>query len=152
MATIGAATAQDAAREMTIYDTALAPGWQNWSWAKTQLSVELGGSKRRPISVEAGGWQAMYLHHDPFSTAGYSKLSLLIQGTVPAGEVRVFTLTDGKPNGDAGIVKFANSGWTLVDLSLASLSAENATIDGIWLQNNTGADMPKFYVTEIKLH
>ena len=30
---------------MPVYDTALAPGWQNWSWAKADLSVELTGQR-----------------------------------------------------------------------------------------------------------
>src|SRR5262245_61206497 len=86
------APAETAAKEMVIYDTALANGWQNWSWAKAELSVELNGSARKPIRVTAGPWQAMYLHHEPFSTTGYKKLSLLIQGSAPDGEVRLFAL------------------------------------------------------------
>ena len=81
---------------MTIYDTALAPGWENWSCAKAELGVELGGSPRRPIRIVAQGWEALYLHHAPFSTTGLKRLSFLIQGSVPDREVRVFALTDGK--------------------------------------------------------
>ena len=128
-----------------------AAGWQNWSWAKTELSVELQGSARRPIKVEAGPWAALYLHHDAFSTTGYKQLGLLIQGSAPAGEVRVFTLTDGKVNGEGRLVKLGNTGWTLVVMPLAELAAEDKMIDGIWVQNASGADLPKFYVTEIKL-
>ena len=136
---------------MSVYDTALGAGWQNWSWAKTELSVELKGSARRPIKVEAGPWQALYLHHDAFSTTGYKQLGLLIQGSAPAGEVRVFTLTDGKVNGEGRLVKLANTGWTLVVMPLAELAAEDKVIEGIWVQNASAVDLPKFYVTEIKL-
>ena len=136
---------------MTVYDTALGSGWQNWSWAKTELSVELQGSTRRPIKVEAGPWQALYLHHDAFSTAGLKQLGLLIQGSAPAGEVRVFALTDGKVNGEGRLVRLSNTGWTLVVMPLAELAAEDKMIDGIWVQNSSGVDLPKFYVTEIKL-
>jgi hypothetical protein len=136
---------------MSVYDTALGAGWQNWSWAKTELSVELQGSARRPIKVEAGPWQALYLHHDAFSTTGYKQLGLLIQGSAPAGEVRVFTLTDGKVNGEGRLVKLANTGWTLVVMPLAELAAEDKMIDGIWVQNASAVDLPKFYVTEIRL-
>jgi hypothetical protein len=136
---------------MTVYDTVLGAGWQNWSWAKTELSVELQGSARRPIKVEAGPYQALYLHHDAFSTTGLKQLGLLIQGSAPAGEVRVFTLTDGKVNGEGRLVKLGNSGWTQVVMPLAELAAEDKVIDGIWVQNASGADLPKFYVTEIRL-
>ena len=140
-----------ATKEMLVYDTALAEGWQNWSWAKADLSVELSGSARKPIRVTAGPWQALYLHHEPFSTTGLLKLSLLIQGSAPDGEVRIFALTDGKIIGEGYLVKLGNSGWKLVEQPLSVLGAEDKVIDGLWVQNASGADLPKFYVTEIKL-
>jgi len=136
---------------MIVYDTALAAGWQNWSWAKAELSVELNGSARKPIKVEAGPWQALYLHHDAFSTAGLRKLSLLIQGSAPDGLVRIFVLAEGKPIGEGYLVKLSNSGWKQVEQPLSVLGAEEKMIDGIWVQNASATDLPKFYVTEIKL-
>ncbi|HEY6125478.1 MAG TPA: hypothetical protein VIV63_12570 [Steroidobacteraceae bacterium] len=150
--TPSAAPAPAPMSEMPVYDTALAPGWQNWSWAKADLSVELTGSARKPIRVVAGPYQALYLHHDPFSTTGMSKLSLLIQGSAPDGEVRIFALTDGKPVGEGKHLKIGNTGWTQVVVPLATLGVEDKTIDGLWVQNATGADLPKFYVTEIRIH
>jgi hypothetical protein len=140
-----------AANGTTVYDTALAAGWQNWSWAKAELSVELNGSARKPIKVEAGPWQALYLHHDAFSTAGLRKLSLLIQGSAPDGLVRIFVLAEGKPIGEGYLVKLSNSGWKQVEQPLSVLGAEEKMIDGIWVQNASATDLPKFYVTEIKL-
>jgi hypothetical protein len=137
--------------QMPVYDTALAPGWQNWSWAKTDLSVELNGSTRKPIRVVAGPYQALYLHHDPFSTAGMKQLSLLIQGSAPNGEVRIFALIDGKVVGDGKLLKLSNTGWTQVVTPLATLGVEDKTIDGLWVQNATDTELPKFYVTEIKI-
>jgi len=151
MSTGLASSADDAAKEMSIYDTALGAGWENWSWAKTELSVELGGSTRKPIRVEAAPWAALYLHHAPFSTAGYKKLGLLIQGSVPDREVRVFLLTDGKINGEGKLVKISNTGWTKVVIPLVTLASEDKMIDGFWVQNASGTDLPKFYVTEVRL-
>ena len=139
------------ANVMPVYDTALAPGWQNWSWAKADLSVELSGSARRPIRVVAGPYQAMYLHHEPFSTVGMTKLSLLIQGSAPDGQVRIFALVDGKVAGEGKALTIQNTGWTQVVVPLATLGVENQMIDGLWVQNATGADLPKFYVTEIRI-
>ena len=143
--------AAEPAKTMAVYDTALAAGWQNWSWAKTELSVELKGSARKPIKVEAGGYQALYLHHDAFNTTGLRKLNFLIQGSAPDGEVRVFALTDGKVVGAGKVVKLSNTGWTQVAIPLATLEVEDKIIDGLWLQNTTGNDLPRFYVTEITL-
>jgi hypothetical protein len=136
---------------MTVYDTALAPGWENWSWAKAELSVELGGSPRRPIRIVAGPWEALYLHHAPFSTAGLKRLNLLIQGSVPDREVRVFAIADGKVVGEGKLVKVGNAGWTDVKVPLATLGVEDKMIDGIWVQNASAIELPKFYVTDIKL-
>ena len=140
-----------AASEKIIYDKALAEGWQNWSWAKTTLSAELAGSARKPIKVEAGPWSALYLHHTPFSTEGWTKLAFLIQGSTAGGEVRAFALVDGKIASDGYPIKLGNSGWTQVEIPLITLGVENKLTDGIWLQNTSGVELPKFYVTEIKL-
>jgi hypothetical protein len=151
MAAGSAVAADGASKELSIYDNSLGEGWENWSWAKAELSIEVTGSPRKPIRVEAAGYQALYLHHAPFSTTGYRKLSLLIQGSVPDREVRVFMLTDGKVNGEGKLVKVTNTGWTKVEVPLVTLASEDKLVDGVWVQNASGEDLPKFYVTEIKL-
>lgn len=137
---------------MPVYDTALAPGWENWSWAKAELSIELGGSPRRPIRIVAGPWEALYLHHAPFSTNGLKMLSLLIQGSVPNREVRLFAISEGKPVGEGKLVKITNSGWTEVKVPLATLGVEDKMIDGLWVQNASATELPKFYVTDISFN
>jgi len=140
-----------AAEPMTVYDTALAAGWENWSWAKTELSVELTGSPRKPIKVMAGPWEALYLHHAPFSTAGLKKIDMLIQGSAPDGQVRLIALIDGKPANEGHLIKLANTGWTHLVTPLAELGAADKTVDGLWVQNATPNELPKFFVTEIKI-
>lgn len=136
---------------VVIYGTSLAPGWHNWSWAKTELGLQIPGSAQRPIKVEAAGWQALYLHHQGLDTTGYQKLELLIQGSVPDGEVQIMALIGGKPANSGRLVKLGNQGWARVVTPLAALGVENQRIDGIWVQNPSANDLPKFYVTDIKL-
>lgn len=140
------------AAEMIVYENELGPGWENWSWATNELSVELSGSPRRPIRVEAAPWTALYLHHAPFSSTGLKKISFLIQGTVPEAEVRLFALIDGKVVGEGRAVKFKNTGWTKVEVPLVTLGVEDKVIDGFWLQNGSANDLPKFFVTDIRLN
>jgi hypothetical protein len=138
----------------SIYGTALADGWSDWSWAKTTLSLELSGSARRPIKAEAGPWQAIYLHHAPFATAAYRGLHFLIQGAAPGGQqIAVVAIAGGKPIPDkAKTLKLAAGGWTEVRVPLAQLGAANATIDGLWFQNASAEAAPApFYVTEVYL-
>jgi hypothetical protein len=140
----------EAPSEMIIYDNALAPGWENWSWATTELSIEVPGSPRKPIRVESAPWQALYLHRAPFKGADYKRITFLIQGTVPEAEVRLFALVDGKAVGEGRPVKFKNTGWTKVEVPLVTLGIEDQLIDGFWLQNGE-TELPKYYVTDIKL-
>ena len=84
-------------------------------------------------------------------TFDYKLLNMLIQGSAPDGAVKLLTLTDGKANGDGKLIKLSNTGWTQVVVPLVTLGAEDKLLDGIWLQNPTGVDLPHFYVTEIKI-
>lgn len=139
---------------MSIYGTALGEGWSNWSWAKTELSLELNGSARRPIRAEAGPWQAIYLQHAAFSTAPYRGLRFLIQGAAPGGhQIAVMAIAGGKPVPDkVKTLKLAPGGWMEVKVPLAQLGAANATIDGFWFQNASAEAAPApFYVTEVYL-
>jgi hypothetical protein len=139
--------------KMLVYDKALGEGWQNWSWAKTELSLVVNGSTRTPIGVDAGAWQALYLHHEPFSTAGYRRLSMLIQGAAPGGhQLRILAIAGGKPvNADGKLVTLPASGWAKMEVPLTALGAGDKTIEGFWVQNATDKEVPRFYVTEVTL-
>jgi hypothetical protein len=72
-------------------------------------------------------------------------------GIGAGGEVRAFALVDGKIASDGYPIELGNAGWTQVEIPLVTLGVENKLTDGIWVQNTSGAELPKFYVTEIKL-
>lgn len=147
-----------AADASVVYDKALGPGWQNWSWAKVELSSE-GAGARMPIKVEAKGWEAAYLHHDPFSTAPYRGISLLLQPVGGPAKVRVVAVVGGKPVPDPAqpdvplghIIDITPGGWKQVQVSLKDLGVDKATIDGFWIQNATPDPAPTFYVADVKL-
>ena len=147
-ATATPATAQTA--NGAIYGTQLENGWQDWSWAKVERGLEIEGSARKPIRVEAGAYQALFLHHDPMPLTGFSKLRFLLQGSQPGGKVKVTLLSEGKPINDGALLTLKNDGWTDVQLPLAGLGGADKPIDGIWFSNPGGELVPPFYVTEIK--
>ncbi|MBO9715180.1 hypothetical protein [Sphingomonas sp.] len=144
-----------------IYDKALVNGWQNWSWATVELSADAGAHK--PIKVEAKGWQALYLHHDPFDTTPYRGISLLIQSTGGEASFRIVAVVGGKPVTDpkspAGaepiplgkVVTVTPGGWKQVQVSLRDLGVEKKQIDGFWIQNATAQDAPPVYVADVSL-
>lgn len=149
----------------TIYDKALGTGWQNWSWAKTELSADIG-SPRKPIMVEAQGYQALYLHHEPFSAAPYRAISMLIQSVGGEAEVRVMAFAngkpipdgakvgaDGKPEAKSKLIKVAPGGWTKVLIPFGELGIVKGTmIDGFCVQNSKGEPAPHLYVADIMLN
>jgi hypothetical protein len=156
--TVFAQTAPDPVA--TVYDKALSPGWENWSWAKTELSADIG-SARMPIMVDAQGWGGLYLHHAPFSTAPYRGLHMLIQVVGGEAQVRVLLTVGGKdiPDGDKmeggqpvakyKLVPLKPGGWTEVMIPLSVLGGENVTIDGIKVMNHSGQPAPHIYVADI---
>lgn len=149
----------------TVYDKALGTGWENWSWAKTELSANTG-SARMPIKVEAQGYQALYLHHAPFSAAPYRGISMLIQAVGGDAEVRVIAIANGKPIPDGAkigadgqpepkmkIIKVVPGGWTKILVPLGELGIGKGTmIDGFWVQNNKSEPAPHLYVADIMLN
>ena len=149
----------------TIYNKALGAGWQNWSWAKTELSVD-SGSPRLPIKVEAEGYQALYLHHEPFSAAPYRGISMLIQSVGGEAEVRVMAYAKGQPIPDGAkigadgkplpmmkIVKVVPGGWTKILVPFAELGITKSTmLDGFAVQNNKGEAAPHLYVADVMLN
>lgn len=134
-----------------IYGTQLENGWQDWSWAKTERGIEIEGSTRRLIRVEAAGYQALYLHHDPITLTGFSKLRFLLQGSKAGGKVKVSALSAGKAVNDGATLDLKSDGWTDVQLPLDRLGATDKPIDGFWIQNAGGETLAPFYVAEVKL-
>lgn len=145
----------------TVYDKALSPGWENWSWgSKVTLSADIG-SARMPIQLEAEGYGGLYLHHAAFSTQPYRALSMLLQVVGGPAKVRVMVTVGGKPVPDGGkmeggqpvmkqkLVTLAPGGWTQVLIPLGTLGAENVTADGIQVMNDSGQPAPHIYVADI---
>lgn len=144
----------------TVYDKALSPGWDNWSWAKTELSADIG-SARMPILVDAQGYGGLFLHHAAFSTAPYRGLHMLIQSVGGEVTLRVMVTVAGKPIPDGDKMEYGQpvmmmkkvtvkpGGWMDVMIPLGVLGAENKEIDGIQVMNDSGQQAPHFYVADI---
>lgn len=148
----------------TIYNKALGDGWQNWSWAKTELSVDIG-NPRLPIKVEAQGYQALFLHHAPFSAAPYRGISMLIQSVGSEADLVVIAFAngnpipdgtkvgaDGKPEAMKKAIKVLPGGWTRVLIPFGELGVTKATmLEGFAVQNSKGEPAPNLYVADIML-
>jgi hypothetical protein len=151
------ARAQTSPGDLTIYASALAPDWQNWSWATVDLSstAVVYSDSTASISVAATPWSALSLEHAAFSTAGYGSLTFWINGG-PNGQPAlsvVPTLNNvNQPGVTIGPIP-ANT-WQQVKVTLDSLGVANvADFTGFWIQEGQGTDESQnpFYVDDIVL-
>jgi hypothetical protein len=142
------AWAQSVPTPFVVYDNELKSGWQNWSWAKVGMA-NLSESVK-PFRVEGGPWSALALHHDPFATAQFSKLTFYIHGGVEGGQrLSVKVTADGKPVDSNFVIQPKGRAWAVVEVPLKELSAENRTIDGLVLQG-ADAEYKPYYITRIQ--
>lgn len=143
------AIAQTLPKPFVIYDDELKNGWQNWSWAKVALSTPAGGAK--PIKVEGDPWSALLVHHDAFSTEGYTKLTFFISGGKDGGQtLMVKAFADGKDLPSTFAVQPKAKTWAMVEVPLKDLGAEGKKIDGIAVQGQANA-YGAYYITRIQL-
>jgi len=135
-------------KPFVVYDNELKNGWQNWSWAKVELSSPIGEIK--PIKVQGDPWTALSLHHDAFSTSPFSKLTFYINGGVDGQQsLMVKVLSEGKTIDSNFIIQPKSKTWAIVEVTLKEIGAENKNVDGLVLQGMAAAYKP-YYVTRIQ--
>ena len=137
---------------LVVYTDTLGDGWQDWSWdpknTKYTQSPGVVHSGRFAIALPPGGNRGVYLHHDPYSTAGYAALQVFVSGDTSAD----VCLVDGsgkfgdkvsmrpylKPD-PAGL-----PGWSALQIPLAALGAPKSgeIITGIAFQPAAAAPKP----------
>jgi alpha-L-arabinofuranosidase len=146
--------AQSTFADQSIYSDSLLNGWENWSWASVNLSgTSPVHSGNRSVTVNAGAWQALYLHHASFDSSSYTHLSFWVHGGVTGGQrLLVQAQLNGTPQTAVALSPLSANTWQQVTLSLASLGAANQpNFDGFWIQDSSGTTQPTFYVDDVAL-
>ena len=142
------ARAVDLPHPLVAFDDELKNGFQNWSWAKTQLSVPAGSGKA--IRVEGDPWSALVLHRDPFSTEGYTKLTFLINGGKDGNQPLMIKATAGGKTIEATYtIQPKAKTWAVVEVPLKDINAVDKTIDGITWQAQ-GDPYTAYYIARIQ--
>jgi hypothetical protein len=140
--------------DQSVYTDALVNGWQDWSWATVNFSntqpVQSGADS---ISVSAGPYQALYLHHDAFDSSLYSNLVFWIDGGSTGGQlVQVQATLNGTAQTVVTLPPLAANSWQQVTIPLSSLGVESQpNLDGFWIQDRSGTTQPRFYVDTISI-
>jgi hypothetical protein len=143
------AHAQSAPAPLVVYDNELKNGWQNWSWAK--INTPALSDSLKPLRVEGDPWSALVLHHDAFSTAPFSKLTFYIHGGLEGGQpLTIRAMADGKAIESNYVIRPKARAWTVVEVALKDLAADNRTIDSLMVQGGDAAYQP-YYITRIQL-
>ncbi len=144
-----------------IYDDNLSSGWQSWSW---DSNINFANSS----PVYAGSQSINYT-----ATAAYSGLDLHNPTGIDTSSYTMlhFALQAGQGNSDYAIYVEDNTGkaittpidlgslggqptqgsWTVYNIPLSSLSADNKTITGIVLHDISGSATSVLYVDSVSL-
>jgi len=141
--------------EKTVYDDALASGWQDWSWATVDLeATSLVYSGSHSIAVNFGAWEGLYLHNADTDTLGTDRLRFYIHGGGAGDQqMNVFLnlwVNGSDQNGPAVAVPPAQAGsWSEIQISLSELNPTGAAVTGITWQDSSGGGQPSVYIDEI---
>jgi endoglucanase len=144
--------------DLTIYDNALAPGWQSWSWASVNFgNSTVAHSAPNSISVDADTWGSLYLAYQgaPLDTSPYNTLTFWAHGGASGGQ-RVTISAAVNFNGD-GLPSYTIEGlpantWQKYEIPLASLGVQGSSnITNFGFMNTSGSPAPTFYIDEIRL-
>ena len=137
----------------TVYTDGLTNGWTSYGWAKLQFNNLLPVHAGPPsIKVEAGAYQAMYLHHDPFRIGKFRYLTFWINGGEQATQqLKVQAMINGKQQAaEFTLPKLYTNAWRMIVVPLPALGiTDKSNMDGFWIQSLSGTASPPFYVDDI---
>ena len=148
------------AAPLPVYRDALESGFVDWSWGTRDLAqgavVRTGSAA---ISFEPDGWAGLYLHRDAgIAVAEHGVLELWVRGAGAGGQnVTVALLSAGSVAGSGPLASFVAGGsvpansWAKATVPFSSLGVTSGVLDGVWLQDASGANQPTLYVDDVQL-
>jgi len=143
------------AENLHIYDDQLRNGFEDWGWAPhslTNASPVHSGS--HSISVSAGPWAGLYLHHPEMDTHRYTNVTFWAHGGERGGQLlRIGTKlgTNDEPGYVLPTGLSANR-WEQFSIPLGLFGAANRTnFAGIMIQLRDDCPTNSFYLDEIEL-
>jgi hypothetical protein len=141
--------------DQSIYTDQLNNGWQNWSWASVNLSsTTLVHSGKDSIAVTGtGGYQALYLACPDQSSQSYQAISFWINGGSKGGQqLSVKSILSYSSGVAYNLPPLKANVWIQVFVPMYGVGAGSVdNLDGIWIQDRSGAAQPTYYVDDISL-
>ncbi len=145
------------ATAVVVYEDALAPGWENWSWAQVDLSAaDPVHDNAHSIAVTFGAWEGLYLHNADVDTSAVSALRFYVHGGASGGQqINVYLnlrVNGGEEVGpQVSVPPPAAGAWLEVRIPLVELNPQGAAVTGITWQAASGGDQPTVYFDDIAL-
>jgi hypothetical protein len=145
--------------DVVVYNGALAPGWQNWSWASHELaSVKPSYNGQPCIRMTPKGFAGVYFHHNGIRTQGLTALTFWIHGGSSGGQRISVSLADaGRQFGPkldvgtrTGTKRIEPGKWQFVVVPLDPLKGVNTLITGVSFQDSAGVLQGTVYLADIK--
>ncbi len=141
-----------------IYDDALAPGWEDWSWDATVDFTNATPVKNGVYSLAVtynGAWAGLYLHTNTnLDPASFTTLAFWLYGSDAGANAIQVKLYDenGNPAGNPVDITSTPGVWTLFELPLTDFNfPPGSLISGVVWQDRSGAAQPAFYLDDIFL-
>ena len=143
-------TVASADQTITLYDDAIGPDLQDWSWGEVDLastSPVNGGATA--IEARLDGWEALYLAApDRLALPLAGELRFAIHGgTNGEAVVQVQLVGSGGGSGPPVEVTAAAGTWTDVVIDLADLGGFS-TIEGLWWQEARGVALAPIHLDD----
>ena len=140
--------------DFVLYDDALHPSWENWSWETVIKTNETGRvfSGRQGLSVRyTSGWAGMFLGtHDHVALSNYQALRFWVYSENGRQRVQLTAIDSGGIGGTAIPLSLQAGQWNKVELTFEQLGIAG-NLGGIMIQDTTGSAQDAFVLDELVL-
>lgn len=141
---------------LTIYDDALASGWQNWSWSTTvnfaNSTTTQSGTAAIAVTYNQA-WGGLSLRAPaPIDATQYSTVTFWVHGGASGTRQLTFFAQQSDSGGNSTTVNVdaAAGAWQPVKIALTALGSPS-TIARLNLQDRSGGAQPTFYIDHLQL-
>jgi hypothetical protein len=150
-----AAPASTSTAELVVYDDALAPGWQDWSWNSTislaNPAPVLSGQASIAVTFNAPYAGFSVRTAPPLQTADFTAVSFFVYAPNTDRSLRlVLQSADDGGLSEAFSFNAPANMWSQIVVDMESLGSPSA-LARINIGDNSGASQPVFYLDQITL-
>ncbi|SJM90816.1 hypothetical protein CRENPOLYSF2_1870003 [Crenothrix polyspora] len=145
-----------AADDLTIYNDAIANGWEDWSWDGVTSSPNTAIKKVGISSLAvkySSAWQGLSYHHigTAVNSKNYTAIHFWVYGSSGSGLLQV-VIQDKTTSPESTPFYFTPTAnkWAQITVPLSKLG-NPATIARLSIKDATGTTQPVFYIDDLRL-